>query len=128
MHNAFMSDASGRLTLAREQAGFATAADAARALGMHYPTYAGHENGSRGFLGHLDAYARRFKVRAGWLRTGNGPMRAKEQPRILELFMSLSPEKQAQALEYIEFLAMKSDAKSDPAPEQIDLRPARPLI
>lgn len=66
-----------RLALARRQAGFETAADAARALGISYPTYAGHENGSSGFKNEAgDQYARKFKVRFEWLMIGRGPMRS----------------------------------------------------
>jgi hypothetical protein len=64
-----------RLVLARRRAEFATAADAARALGIKYATYAGHENGSSGFRAATgELYARRFKVRFEWLMRGVGPM------------------------------------------------------
>lgn len=58
-----------RLRQAREAAGYASAAAAARALGVPYPTYAGHENGSRGLRGNLETYARRFGVSTDWLLT-----------------------------------------------------------
>lgn len=61
-----------RLTLARKAAGFTSAADAARALGISYPTYAAHENASRGFHSVVAQYARRFSVSADWLLTGRG--------------------------------------------------------
>lgn len=64
-----------RLTLARKRAGFATAVDAADALGITYSTYAGHENGSSGFRSDKgELYARRFKVRFEWLMREKGPM------------------------------------------------------
>lgn len=56
---------------ARQNAGFATAADAARAVGVSEVTYTHHENGSRGYT--IDAattYSRRFKVSLAWLLTG----------------------------------------------------------
>lgn len=64
-----------RLRAAREHAGFETAVSAAEALGVPYPTYAGHENGSSGFRSDKAAlYARRFKVRFEWLLREIGPM------------------------------------------------------
>ena len=64
-----------RLTKARRGAGFETAADAAKALGVKYPTYAGHENGASGFRAETgELYARRFKVRFEWLMRGIGAM------------------------------------------------------
>ena len=62
----------GRLKVARKAAGFDGAADAARALDMKYPTYAGHENGSRGLKKNLERYARFFRVSMEWLLTGRG--------------------------------------------------------
>lgn len=61
-----------RLAWARQTAGFETARDAAEALGIPEPTYMGHENGSRGFKGRAEDYARRFKVNLEWLLTGRG--------------------------------------------------------
>lgn len=61
-----------RLRAARESAGYDSAAAAARALGVPYPTYAGHENGNRGLRGKLEGYARRFAVSTDWLLTGRG--------------------------------------------------------
>lgn len=64
-----------RLIKAREHAGLATVADAATFLGIPYPTYAGHENGSSGFRRDSAAhYARRFGVSLDWLITGRGSM------------------------------------------------------
>lgn len=60
-----------RLKKARIDAGYRTAVEAARALGIPYPTYAGHENGSRDY-GPDEAvvYARKFKVALDWLLAG----------------------------------------------------------
>jgi len=66
-----------RLKKARKEAGFASATDAALALGVKYPTYASHENGLRGVVRSLDLYSRRYKVSLDWLLTGKGNMRAK---------------------------------------------------
>jgi phage repressor protein C with HTH and peptisase S24 domain len=61
-----------RLRLAREQAGFARASDAARAMGIEEPTYLGHENGSRGLSRAAARYARFFGVSLDWLIDGRG--------------------------------------------------------
>lgn len=61
-----------RLRDARIKAGYKTATDAAEALGIKYPTYAGHENGSRAIGNELTTYARRFHVSIDWLLTGKG--------------------------------------------------------
>ena len=62
-----------RLALARREAGYATAREAAEALGVKEPTYNGHENGSRGFKrDSADRYARKFRVSLEWLLTGKG--------------------------------------------------------
>jgi len=75
MHNAFMGTTeSDRLIRARKHAGFDTGSAAAEALGVKEPTYLGHENGSRGFKGKAELYARRFGVSLEWLLTGRGAM------------------------------------------------------
>jgi phage repressor protein C with HTH and peptisase S24 domain len=61
-----------RLRFAREQAGFARASDAARAMGIEEPTYLGHENGSRGLSRAAPRYARFFGVSLDWLIDGRG--------------------------------------------------------
>ncbi|MBI6628347.1 LexA family transcriptional regulator [Pontibaca salina] len=61
-----------RLKEAREKAGYETAADAAGAFGWPYPTYAAHENGSRGFRAETaQRYAKAFRVTAHWLLYGD---------------------------------------------------------
>ena len=73
-----MTDKAQRLMQARRAAGFETVADAARYLGVKYPTYAGHENGASGFKSDTaDLYARKFKVSLDWLLTGRGSMSGK---------------------------------------------------
>lgn len=60
-----------RLKLARLDAGYKTARDAATALGVPYSTYAGHENGSRDFdADDAERYARKFRRPLEWLLTG----------------------------------------------------------
>lgn len=70
-----MSDLADRLMKARIHAGYESVQDAVDALGVKYPTYAGHENGASGFKAPTgEIYARKFKVNFGWLMTGKGPM------------------------------------------------------
>lgn len=78
MHNILcksdnMNDAGNRLAEARKHSGYGSARDAAKALGVSYSTYAGHENGSRGIpRDAAEQYARRFKFSLDWLYTGVG--------------------------------------------------------
>jgi phage repressor protein C with HTH and peptisase S24 domain len=71
-----------RLRLAREQAGFARASDAARALGIEEPTYLGHENGSRGLSRAAARYARFFGVSLDWLIDGRGGRLCGDEARV----------------------------------------------
>ena len=64
-----------RLRFAREQAGYASASDAARAMGVEEPTYLGHENGSRGLSRAGQRYAKFFRVSLDWLLAGRGEFR-----------------------------------------------------
>lgn len=67
-----MSEISERLIEARKKAGYETAADAARALGVKPPTYYAHENGTSGLRQKVaEQYARKFKTTAEWLLFGN---------------------------------------------------------
>ncbi|WP_170294947.1 LexA family transcriptional regulator [Roseospira navarrensis] len=71
-----MDTAADRLRRARRQAGFATATDAALALGWNPNTYKSHENGTRGLRGPiLERYARGFGVSPAWLQFGPAPDR-----------------------------------------------------
>jgi len=80
-----------RLRKARERH-FENATDAARALGVKYPTYAGHENGSSGFRAPTGAlYARRFKVRFEWLMNGIGAMTEDEDAELRSYLAKASP-------------------------------------
>lgn len=69
-----MTQTHDRLKQARERARFDSASDAADAFGWAYPTYAAHENGSRGFRADTaQRYAKAFGVTAQWLLYG-GPI------------------------------------------------------
>ena len=65
-------DKAERLRLARAKAGYESAAEAARALGMKSAAYSHHENGTRGFLDHAPLYASLFNHSLEWLLTGRG--------------------------------------------------------
>lgn len=56
-----------RLIEARRRAGYDTAADAARAMGVAEATYFAHENGSRGLSRSAIRYAKFFNVSLDWL-------------------------------------------------------------
>lgn len=78
---AMTSDLHERLREARILAGFESGAEAARALGMSYATYAGHENGTRGLKpDKARAIADKFKVSFEWLLTGRGVARPANAP------------------------------------------------
>lgn len=97
-----------RLQAARKQAGFDTAAEAAEALGIPYPTYAGHENGSSGFRADKgEIYAKRFKVRFEWLMRGTGPMvdLATKYRELLTVYDSLPPDLQESYADVLRKLA-----------------------
>ncbi len=62
-----------RLRKARADAGYSSVKDASEALGVGYPTYAAHENASRGIRPDAaERYARKFKVSSSWLLFGDG--------------------------------------------------------
>lgn len=73
-----------RLKTARELR-YDSAADAARALRIAYPTYAGHENGTTGFKAKASLYARKFGVRLEWLWEGTEPMLPDEEDEVVAL-------------------------------------------
>lgn len=63
-----------RLQHARREAGYATATQAAEAMGVPAPTYLGHENGSKGLSRAGQRYADFFHVSLAWLLSGRGEM------------------------------------------------------
>lgn len=66
-----MSDQHQRLKEARLKAGFKSAADGARALGIGVEGYRHHENGIRGYkYEQAEIYARKFKTTPEWLMAG----------------------------------------------------------
>ena len=66
-----MTDAATRLKDARERAGYASAKEAAEAMGVKVPTYIQHENGTRGFpAAKAEKYGKFFRVAPEWLLYG----------------------------------------------------------
>ncbi|MBP0438444.1 hypothetical protein [Tianweitania sediminis] len=107
-----------RLVAARKHAGFSSASDAAAALGVPYPTYAGHENGSSGFRADKgEIYARKFKVRFEWLMRGAGPMvdLATKYREVLTTFDSLPPDLQES---YADVLRKLAEPFRQPEPQK----------
>lgn len=72
-----------RLKLARENAGFETAADAVRRFGWTATTYRAHENGQRNIpRSKAPDYARAFRVSPEWLLYGRGDPGKKPVPLV----------------------------------------------
>lgn len=112
-----------RLLEARKQAGFENAREAADAVGVPYPTYAGHENGSSGFRADKgEIYARKFKVRFEWLMRGTGPMvdLASKYRELLTTFDSLPADLQES---YADVLRKLAEPYQQKEPDQ-----ARPQV
>ena len=64
-----------RLRKARIAADYESAAEAADAMDLNFPTYASHENGTRGITARsLSRYAAFFEVNLAWLVDGTPPM------------------------------------------------------
>lgn len=111
-----------RLVAARTQAGYATAAEAAKAVNVPYPTYAGHENGSSGFRADKgEVYAKKFKVRFEWLMRGTGQMidLASKYREILMTYDSLPPDLQES---YADVLRKLAAPYQQQAPDQESAR------
>jgi hypothetical protein len=106
----FMDDPSERLRKARRMAGYKTMRQAAEAHGLDYPTYAGHENGHRGFSHVAPRYAQLFKVNLIWLMTGRGNPKTKPgHDPVVEMFQALPPDKQAQIIDFMTYLSARKE-------------------
>ena len=80
---ASMDSLAERLRVARQKAGYESAADAVRAFGWTKTTYADHENGHRSpKLSTLKRYATAFGVPWLWLQEG-GPFPDKKKPQVV---------------------------------------------
>lgn len=111
VQSAEMKQAHERLREARKLAGYGSAADAAEAMGVPYGTYAGHENGSRGFGDEAERYSRFFRVRIEWLMLNKGEPRAASS--VDGRLAALPAEDQRLILEQIEFLEARRALKRD---------------
>lgn len=79
-----MGDANDRLRQARERAKFKSATAAARKFHWTVSTYLSHENGQTDVPAkEARKYAKAFKVSAGWLLTGEGPMDAQNLAKLM---------------------------------------------
>lgn len=71
-----------RLRKAREEAGYSSASEAARRLGVPYQTYVAHENGNRAFSSDLARkYASAFRTEPEWLLFGGN--RTEQKPELV---------------------------------------------
>jgi transcriptional regulator with XRE-family HTH domain len=101
-----MTDMADRLAEARAKAGYTSARKAAIAFGWKYTTYAGHENGSRGFADDARNYAQAFNVSLEWLMTGKGEMkRSVESAEVVEIYKRIPAKHRPSALRMLEGLA-----------------------
>lgn len=79
-----MGESSDRLRMARERAKFKSARAAALRHGWTVSTYASHENGQTDVPSkEAKKYAKAFKVSAGWILTGDGPMAAQNLVKLM---------------------------------------------
>jgi hypothetical protein len=77
-----MDEPHERLQIARRNAGFENATDAARAFAWNENTYRSHENGERGLrLPIAERYAKAFNTSAAWLLTGEGESEVRPEPK-----------------------------------------------
>ena len=100
-----MPSVNERLVRARIAAGYETATDAAKAMGVGISTYLSHENGFRGLGRSAARYARFYRVSLDWLLEGRGDPKT----RSLEARVAaLPPAQQAEFAAFLEFLEAKS--------------------
>lgn len=99
-----------RLQQARRDAGYATAADAARRFGWNVNTYTSNENGNRAFSRTKAVeYSKAFKVDLEWLLTGKEANDA-ASAEVINIWSRISgdPAKERQFLEFGRYLASKN--------------------
>lgn len=108
MRMADLTTPHGRLVHARHRlAGLKSAAEAARKLRVPYPTYAAHENGTRGYgPEEADLYARTYKVDREWLVWGIGNPRG---PSIVDKLAQLDPDRRKAAESHIDWLRAEQE-------------------
>lgn len=113
LHSALMESPEERLQRAHKLAGYETAADAARALDVPYPTFVAHTNGSRGFKAEAERYAAFFRVSLEWLMTGRGEPRA---PSWDAKIANLSPDRQGEIARFYDYLMSQDRSEHDVQP------------
>lgn len=100
-----METSNDRLRKAREQAGFASAADAARRFHWNLSTYRSHENGQTPVPPKsARTYSAAFGVSGAWLLTGQNPKAVSE---IQRKYDDLEPEDQETLLKWADLLLAK---------------------
>lgn len=108
-----MDSPNERLKFAREQAGYKTVEEAAKALNVNVNTYRQHENDTRNLGGipreRAPQYARKYRVSLEWLLTGIGEMRGTPKGELINFIDKLSEDQMPQAKAFLEFLASKND-------------------
>lgn len=106
---------SDRLREAREKAGFAGPAAAARRYGWNADSYKSHENGFRGIRVEVaEKYAKVFRVSAAWILTGapeGAPALTSQERNLLEKFSLLSAEGKLSVLALCDALIEQTAAK-----------------
>jgi transcriptional regulator with XRE-family HTH domain len=100
-----------RLREARKNAGYSSAAEAARAFGWNQNTVTSNENGNRTFGRESAArYARAYRVGLDWLLTGKGPMRSNQgTAEIVDIWTRIPERHRNTALEMLSVLAEKEN-------------------
>jgi hypothetical protein len=103
-----LSTPHGRFAYARQHlANIRSAAEAAKRLRMKYPTYASHENGSRGFGPEEAAfYAKAYKIDREWLVWGVGNPRGAS---IVDKIAQLTPDRRKLAESHIDWLRAEQE-------------------
>ncbi|MCZ8323912.1 MAG: helix-turn-helix transcriptional regulator [Sphingomonadaceae bacterium] len=101
-----MSEQAERLRQARINCGFATAKDAATAIGTLVSTYIHHENGTRGISASRAAlYAKSFNVTEEWLLYGLGSAERGEEAAVLDFFRRIPDERKSEAIAILRILS-----------------------
>jgi transcriptional regulator with XRE-family HTH domain len=106
LHNDGMEQRHERLRQARILAGYETASDAARVMGLGVSTYSGHEDGNRGIRpDNGERYAQFFRVSYEWLMTGKGAPRKTNGANTLDARVALlTAEEQQLVNDYVAFI------------------------
>lgn len=105
-----------RLRHVRTLAGFRSASEAARSLGMSVPTYVHHENGTREFgEDAASTYARKFHANKVWLLLGEGsPFDGQEKSAT-----QLSRQTETSTMKLFQNIRTRKRSESDAHTEQL---------